>query len=309
MGLETPVRGGIEACGCECTLDTELILLRLHIVCHFLQLIEAVQLRDIADLRTIECDVVIEDLLIIDDAVGLDNVCDTLYDAVCVLQSEILILEILEYIGILEIHAVVIPCCETDRTVYLEHGRCLGLRHLGLQCLLIGSGRCGLYMNLYTCLLGILLCEVYPLICLLRLEVEVVNLTTACCLLCWCGCLGCCLGCCLGLRCLRRSCRRARGVRTTTTCQRCHCHRSGQTQCCETSHLLHNISSLPFGQARSRAHRCLDYDVCHLSSSARSSLKHFVQIDQVIRSRVLRYVSVNVTGNVSDNIYLTLFTK
>ena len=160
-------------------------------------------------------------------------------------------------------------------------------------------------MNLYTCLIGILLCEVYPLICLLRLEVEVVNLTTACCLLCWC----CCLGRCLGLRCLRRSCRRARGVRTTTTCQRCHCHRSGQTQCCETSHLLHNISSLPFGQARSRAHRCLDYDVCHLSSSARSALKHFVQIDQAIRSRVLRYVSVNVTGNVSDNIYLTLFTK
>ena len=308
MGLETPVRGRIKACGCECTLDTELILLCLHIVCHFLQLIEAVQLRDIADLCTIECDIVIENLLIIDDAVGLDNVCDTLYDTVGVLQSVILTLEVLEYVGILEIHAVVIPCCETNRTVYLEHGRCLGLRHLGLQGLLVGSGRCGLYVNLYTGLIGILLCELYPLIRLLRLEVEVVNLATGRGLLCRSGCLGC-RSRCLGLRCLSCSCRRARGVRTTTTCQSCHCHRSGQSQCCKTSHLLHNISSLPFGQARSRAHRRPDYDVYHLISPARSVLEFFVQIAQMIRSRVFRYVSVNVTGNVSDNIYLTLFTK
>ena len=256
MGLETPVRGRIEAGGCECTLDTELILLCLHIICDFLQLIEAVELRDITDLRTIEGDVVIDELLIIDEAVGLDNICDTLYDAVLVLQGVILTLEVLEDVGILEIHAVVIPCCETYRTIDLEKGRCLGLRHLGLQCLLVGAGRCGLYMNLYTGLLGILLREVYPLVCLLRLEVQVVNLTAGRGLLCWCDCLGCCLG----LRCLCRSCRRACGVRTTTTCQCRHCHRSGQAQCCETSHLLHNISSLPFGQARSRAHRCFDND-------------------------------------------------
>ena len=163
MGLETPVGAGIEASGGEGALDAELVLLGLHVVGDGLQGVEVVDVVDALDLGTIGGDVLVEDVLVVDQAVGFHNVRHA-DDLVAVLQRHILVDELVVRLGILHIGGVALPVLVANRAVDLEQGRGFGLCDLGLQRLLVGAGGCGLNLDLDAGLLGVFLGQSSPLI-------------------------------------------------------------------------------------------------------------------------------------------------
>ena len=112
MGLEAPVGRTVHAGGGESTIDAQLSLAGLDVVGDLLQVIEAL-------------DVVLgvagggQQLLVVDDAVGLDDVSDT-GNGVAVLQCEGVAGQLAVDIAAGQVKAVVLPVCQTHRAVDLE---------------------------------------------------------------------------------------------------------------------------------------------------------------------------------------------
>ena len=79
MGLETPVGAGIETGGGERALDTKLVLLSLDVIGHGLQGIEVVDVIDALDLGAVSGNVLGQQILVVDQAVRLDNVVSMAY--------------------------------------------------------------------------------------------------------------------------------------------------------------------------------------------------------------------------------------
>ena len=175
MGLETPVRAGVKAGGGECTLDTELVLAGLHVVGNCLQGIEIIDFVHGSGLGSVEGEVLVEDVLVVDQAVGFHHVRHT-DNLVAILESHILVGELLVHIRFGHVGGVLLPVLVTDRAVHLEQGRGLGLGNLRLQGLLIGAGCRGLDLDLNALLLGVFLGQGGPLISRLRLKVQVIDL-------------------------------------------------------------------------------------------------------------------------------------
>ena len=74
---------------------------------------------------SVRCHVIIQKLLVVDQAVGLDYISDTLYRTVIILQCEIIALQMFVNLTVFQVIAVIFPGSKTNRTVYLEQGRCL----------------------------------------------------------------------------------------------------------------------------------------------------------------------------------------
>ena len=112
MSLETPVRRGIHAGGSESTIHAQLSLACLDIIGDLLQIVKAL-------------DVVLgvtggsQQLLVVDDAVGLNDVCDA-GDSVAVLQSEGVAGQLAVQLAAGQVVAVILPVGQTHRTVDLE---------------------------------------------------------------------------------------------------------------------------------------------------------------------------------------------
>ena len=168
MGLEAPVGGGVHAGGGEGG-EAELVLALGDVLSSLLQIVKAGDVLGlVASLG--------EEVLVVDEAVGLDGVGDALNLVVGALQREGVVGEFLLEVGVVEVDAVVLPGSEAHGAVDLEQGRGLGLGHLGLEGGLVLTGSGGLDGNLDTGLLGVDLGELLPLSVLLGLEVEVVHL-------------------------------------------------------------------------------------------------------------------------------------
>ena len=167
MGLEAPVGRTVHAGGGESTINAQLSLAGLNVVGDLLQVIEAL-------------DVVLsvagggQQLLVVDDAVGLDDVSDT-GNGVAVLQCEGVAGQLTVQLAVGQVEAVVLPVCQTHRAVDLEQGRSFALLHLAHQGGLVLAGSSGDNGHRHAGLLGVL-----SILILLGLEVQVVDLAGSC---------------------------------------------------------------------------------------------------------------------------------
>ena len=172
MGLEAPVGRTVHAGGGESTIDAQLSLAGLDVVGDLLQVIEAL-------------DVVLsvagggQQFLVVDDAVGLDDVSDT-GNGVAVLQCEGVAGQLAVDIAAGQVKAVVLPVCQTHRAVDLEQGRSFALLHLAHQGGLILAGSGGHDGDRHAGLLGVGSSQILPSLILLGLEVQVVDLAGSC---------------------------------------------------------------------------------------------------------------------------------
>ena len=173
MSLETPVRRGIHAGGSESAIHAQLSLACLDIIGDLLQIVKAL-------------DVVLgvtggsQQLLVVDDAVGLNDVCDA-GDSVAVLQSEGVAGQLAVQLAAGQVVAVILPVGQTHRTVDLEQGRSLALLHLAHQGGLVLTGSSGHNGHRHAGLLGVRSSQVLPGLILLGLEVQVVDLAVSLC--------------------------------------------------------------------------------------------------------------------------------
>ena len=172
MGLEAPVGRTVHAGGGESTLDAQLSLAGLNVVGDLLQVIEAL-------------DVVLgvagggQQLLIVNDAVGLDDVSDA-GNGVAVLQCKGVAGQLTVQLAVGEVQAVIFPVCQTHRAVDLEQGGSLALLHLAHQGGLVLAGSSGDNGHRHAGLLGVLSGQILPILILLGLEVQVVDLAGSC---------------------------------------------------------------------------------------------------------------------------------
>ena len=178
MGLETPVGAGIETGGGERALDTKLVLLSLDVISHGLQGIEIVDILDVLDLGSIGGDVLGQQILVVNQAIGLHSVWNA-NDLAPILEGDVLVDELLVRLSVRHVISVGRPVLVADRAVDLEQGRSLGLGDLGLQSLFVCTGSSGLDLDLDTGFLGVILGQLLPFVAGFRLEVKEVHLALA----------------------------------------------------------------------------------------------------------------------------------
>ena len=168
VGGVAPAGGVIHAGGSEGTVNAELVLAGLDVIGASLQLVEGVDVLGlVAGL--------LEELLVVDDAVALLNPVDTQILAVG-LQSQGVVNELTAELGIGQVGAVILPVLKTGGAVDLEQGRSGALGHLGLELLLVGVGGGGHDLDLDALLLLVRLGDLLPLLVDLGLELEEVDL-------------------------------------------------------------------------------------------------------------------------------------
>ena len=207
MGLESPVRGAVHTCRGKCR-KAKLRGACCDILGYLFQIREGL---DIVD--SVAC--LLQQCLIYNQSVGLDYICDAVYGVVF-LQRVVIAGQLSVDIGSCQVIAVILPVCQTHRSVYLEQGRSAALAHLTHQSGLIVTGCCRYNGYRNAGLVGISLCQVLPLLILLRFEVQIVY--RAFCSACFCGiCLRVC---------------RCRGVssvgRSAAACQHGNCQSAAQ---------------------------------------------------------------------------------
>ena len=168
VGGVAPAGGVIHAGGSEGTIDTEFVLAGLDVVGASLQLIEGVDV-----LGLVAC--LLEELLVVDDAVALLDPVDTQILTVG-LQGKGVVDELAADLGVGQVGAVVLPVLKTGGAVDLEQRRSGALGHLGLELLLVGVGSGGHDLDLDALLLLVRLGDLLPLLVDLGLELEEVDL-------------------------------------------------------------------------------------------------------------------------------------
>ena len=168
MGLETPVRRAIHAGGGESAIDAQLSLAGLNVIGDLLQIVKAL-------------DIVLrvtgggQQFLVVDDAVGLDDVCDA-GNGVAVLQGEGVAGQLAVQLAAGQVVAVVLPVGQTHRTVDLEQGGSLALLHLAHQGGLVLAGSSSHDGDGHAGLFGVNLSQILPSLILFGLEVQEVDL-------------------------------------------------------------------------------------------------------------------------------------
>ena len=173
MGLEAPVRRTVHAGRSESTVHAQLSLACLNIVSDLLQIGKAL-------------DVVLgiasggQQFLVVDDGVGLEDVGDGSH-SVAILQCERVAGQLTVQLAAGQIVAVILPVCQTNRAVHLEQGGSLALLHLAHQGGLVLARSGGDNGHRHAGLLGVLSGQILPILILLRLEVQVVDLAVSLC--------------------------------------------------------------------------------------------------------------------------------
>ena len=128
MGLVSPVGGAVHTCGGKCR-KAKLRGACRDILGYLLQIREGL---DIVD--GVAC--LLQQCLIYNQSVGLNYVCNAVYSVVF-LQRVVIAGQLSVDIGACQVVAVILPVCQTYRSVYLEQGRSAALAHLTHQCGLI----------------------------------------------------------------------------------------------------------------------------------------------------------------------------
>ena len=169
MGLKAPVRRTVHAGRGESTVYAQLSLAGLNVISDLLQVGKAL---DVLLLVTGSG----QQFLVVDDAVGLNDICNA-GNSVAILQCKGIAGQLAVQLAAGQIVAVILPVCQTNRAVHLEQGGSLALLHLAHQGGLVLAGSGGDNGHRHAGLLGVLSGQILPILILLRLEVQVVDLT------------------------------------------------------------------------------------------------------------------------------------
>ena len=173
MGLEAPVRRTVHASGGESTVHAQLSLTSLNVISDLLQVGKAL---DVLLLVTGSG----QQFLVVDDAVGLNDVCNA-GNSIAVLQCKGIAGQLAVQLAAGQVVAVILPVCQTNRAVHLEQGGSLALLHLAHQGGLVLAGSSGDNGHRHAGLLGVLSGQILPILILLGLEVQVVDLAVCLC--------------------------------------------------------------------------------------------------------------------------------
>ena len=167
MGLEAPVGAAVHTGGGE-SGEAQLVLAGGDVLGDLLQIIKALDvLNGVAGL--------LQQSLVGDQTIGLDHVADA-GNGVAVLQGKAVAGQLTVDLRILQIVAVILPVGQTHGAVHLEQGGGVGLGDLGGQLLLVGAGGGGQDGDGHTGFLGVGLGQILPVLILLRLEVQIIDL-------------------------------------------------------------------------------------------------------------------------------------
>ena len=167
MGLEAPVGAAVHTGGGE-SGEAQLVLAGGDVLGDLLQILKALDvLNGVAGL--------LQQSLVGDQTIGLDHVADA-GNGVAVLQGKAVAGQLAIDLRILQIIAVILPVGQTHGAIHLEQGGGVGLGDLGGQLLLVGAGGGGQNSDGHTGLLGVGLGQILPVLILLRLEVQIIDL-------------------------------------------------------------------------------------------------------------------------------------
>ena len=197
---ESPGRTIVKTCGSKCfgeagsELLIDLIDAAVDVIRNLLQGIKILDVIDRGDNGVVHRAVILEDRLVVDDAVALIAVCNAGNLSV-VLDCKALVGQVLVDLGILEIVGVIIPGCSIGGRADVEDGRSFALCHLGLKRCSILTVSCGKNGNISAeSVVG--RCQILPRFIRLRLEVQKINS----CIRDFCICRGCVRSCLRGCR-------------------------------------------------------------------------------------------------------------
>ena len=167
MGLEAPVGAAVHTGGGE-SGEAQLVLAGGDVLGDLLQIIKALDvLNGVAGL--------LQQSLVGDQTIGLDHVADA-GNGVAVLQGKAVAGQLTVDLRILQVVAVILPVGQTHGAVHLEQGGGVGLGDLGGQLFLVGAGGGGQDGDGHTGFLGVGLGQILPVLILLRLEVQIIDL-------------------------------------------------------------------------------------------------------------------------------------
>ena len=167
MGLEAPVGAAVHTGGGE-SGEAQLVLAGGDVLGDLLQIIKALDVfNGVAGL--------LQQSLVGNQTIGLDHVADA-GNGVAVLQGKAVAGQLAIDLRILQIIAVILPAGQTHGAVHLEQGGGVGLGDLGGQLFLVGAGGGGQNSDGHTGLLGVGLGQILPVLILLRLEVQIIDL-------------------------------------------------------------------------------------------------------------------------------------
>ena len=139
VGVPPPVLTGRERSRREGAVDAQIGLVGLDVLGRFLELVEALDLVDGLDLRVGQCEVLVHDGLVVDDAVAFQGEGHAVCLPVVALQRERFVGELLSEVCVGEVRGVLLPDLQPDRAVEVEESRPAGFPELGLESLLVLS--------------------------------------------------------------------------------------------------------------------------------------------------------------------------
>ena len=139
VGVPPPVLTGRERSRREGAVDAQIGLVGLDVLGRFLELVEALDLVDGLDFRVGQCEVLVHDGLVVDDAVAFQGEGHAVCLPVVALQRERFVGELLSEVCIGEVRGVLLPDLQPDRAVEVEESRPAGFPELGLESLLVLS--------------------------------------------------------------------------------------------------------------------------------------------------------------------------
>ena len=168
MGLESPVRRSVHACGCK-SGEAEVVLAGCNV---FYDRLEAVKICDV--IRRVAC--FFQKRLVVNDPVVLNHVGDARH-LVPIHQGEAVVCQFSRNIRTGQVVTVILPACQSDRSVHLEQRRGVCLCHLGFQRLLILAGSRRQHGHRHAGLVCISLRQLLPVLIRLRLKVQIIYLS------------------------------------------------------------------------------------------------------------------------------------
>jgi len=130
MCFESPVRGSVHTCRCESTFDSKLVLSCLNIICYFLQCLKIVDLICRLDHSAIHLTIFLKKRFVVNNSICFNYICDTINCTAVILQYKIIAFYIFVNIAVLQVIAIILPGCKSNRSVNLEQCRNLILGHL-----------------------------------------------------------------------------------------------------------------------------------------------------------------------------------
>ena len=177
MRGETVCVGGIQTWRRERAVDAEIVLVLVDGLGHGLERLVILDVVGALDHRVILAGVIVDDLLVVDDAVPFSRVWQRERIAINGVGVGLAVIgEQFVRFGVLQWLAILLIFCELVETGDVEHGRRVGLGQLRAHGRIVCAGRTGLHVHLHTGFFGIHFGELLVLVHDFRLVVHEIHM-------------------------------------------------------------------------------------------------------------------------------------